>query len=260
MISALRFTGRGLALIPYLSLGLLLVLAVHLDRLGKLDPPRLTQWWNTGLLKLLGLRLTVHGEPIATGHMSVANHVSWLDISVIAACERTRFVSKAEVQHWPVIGALATAAGSFYLARGKHGTRPLIEQLVPYLQGGGSLTIFPEGTTTSGEMVLPFHPRLFAAAIESERPVQPVVLRYGRAPDGVNIAPYVGDDVMIWHILRLLRYPAIGIEVTFLPAIDPAGLDRSELAKVARAAIEAVLRPADVALPSASNGETLAAA
>lgn len=243
MSAALRFLARGLRLLPHLAVGMGLALAIKLDFRGWLQPEPLTQWWNARLLRILGLRLTLRGAPVAGGHVTVANHVSWLDIPLLAACERTRFVSKAEVRNWPVAGWLANAAGTFYLARGKHGTRPLLNRLVPFLRRGGTVAIFPEGTTTAGEGVLAFHARLFAAAIEAERPLQPVALRYGRTPAGDNIAAYVGDDVLLFHILRLLRSPGLSAEVVFLPPISAAGRERAELAQATRAAIEAALQP-----------------
>lgn len=263
LVTSLRFTGRGLWLIAHLLLGLLLVTVVTLDFSRKLRPEPLTQWWNARLFGIFGLRIRIRGRAVAGGHVTVANHVSWMDISLIAACEQTRFVSKAEVRHWPVVGQLATAAGSFYLSRGRGGTGPLLKQLTPFLQRGGSVTIFPEGTTTTGEALLPFHPRLFAAAIDARLPIQPLLIRYGRTRDGRNIAPYVGDDVLFWHILAMLRNPALDVDVIYLPPISPDGLDRNELARRTHDAIAAELQPtaaeAPAVTPHAEAAKLLAA-
>ncbi len=252
--TALRFFFRGVWLIAHLMVGMALVTVVRLDFTKRIRPEPLTQWWNRHLFGIFGLRITVRGQPVSSGHVTVANHVSWMDIPLIAACERTRFVSKDEVRHWPIVGGLATAAGSFYLSRGKHGTKPLLAQLTPFLQNGGSVTIFPEGTTTDGTAVLPFHSRLFAAAIDANLPVQPVAIRYGRAADGRNIAPYVGDDVLFFHILTLLRNPGLDIEVSYLPAIPAVG-DRAELARQARDAIALTLSP-PMPLPDVASNAT----
>jgi 1-acyl-sn-glycerol-3-phosphate acyltransferase len=255
LVIAARFTLRGIWLIAYLLLGMLLVLTVTLDFSRRIPPEPLTQWWNGGLFRIFGIRIVIRGQPVSGGHVTVANHVSWMDISLIAACERTRFVSKAEVKNWPIIGQLATAAGSFYLDRGKNGTKPLLEKLTPFLHGGGSVTIFPEGTTTRGESVLPFHPRLFAAAIDAQLPVQPLVIRYGRTADGRNIAPYVGDDVLFWHILAMLRNPHLIVEAIYLAPIHPGIADRGQLAELARNAILAELQPAPLVPSAASNSD-----
>lgn len=239
-MARLSFAVRCARLGFHLLLGMLLVGTVGLAR-GRIRPEPLTQWWNQRLFAIFDLRIRIHGEPVETGHLTVSNHVSWLDICLIASCERTRFVSKSEVRHWPIVGSLASAAGTFYLKRGRGGSRPLITQLVPYLQGGGSLTLFPEGTTTTGESVLPFHSRLFAAAIESNRPVQPVAIRYGLAADGRNIAPYVGEDVLFDNILELLRNPGLEADVFYLPAIAAGTHERDALAAATRGAIEKAL-------------------
>lgn len=239
-MASLRLAVRCARLIAHLLLGMLLVGTVGLAR-GRIKPEPLTQWWNQRLFAIFDLRIRIHGKPVDTGHLTVSNHVSWLDICLIASCERTRFVSKSEVRHWPIVGSLATAAGTFYLQRGRGGSRPLITQLVPYLQGGGSLTLFPEGTTTTGESVLPFHSRLFAAAIESKRPVQPVAIRYGLTADGRNVAPYVGDDVLFDNIVELLRNPGLEADVFYLPAIPAGAHERDELAAATRSAIEKAL-------------------
>lgn len=231
----LRFALRAMLLSLHLAYGLLLGLLVALAPF--ISRERLGSHWSGLLIRLFGIRLTVHGRPMACGGLIVANHVSWLDIPLLWACTPTRFVSKSEVEHWPVAGWLADAAGTFYLRRGKHGSRPLLNQLVPYLRARGSVVIFPEGTTTCGEEVLPFHPRLFCAAIESARPVQPVALRYGHGTHGEPLAPFVGDDDLVSHVLRLLRNHALEAEVIFGEVLAPASQSREALAEAARDAI-----------------------
>ena len=172
--------------------------------------------------------------------MGVANHVSWLDIPLIAACETTRFVAKSDVRHWPVAGWLADAAGTFYIRRGKGGARPLLDKLVPHLAAGGSVVIFPEGTTTDGAGVLDFHARLFAGAIEAGCPVQPIAIRYGRARDGRDIAPFIGDDDLVSHIWRLLQEPGLVAHITYGEPLR--GNERDALAQAARSAVCAALK------------------
>lgn len=226
---------RATRLILHLVVGVLLCGAVHLDRLGWLNPQRLTQWWNSVLLDILNIRLTIHGRPVRGARMSVANHVSWLDIPLIAASEPTRFVSKSEVRHWPVAGWLANAAGTFYIQRGKGGARPLLDQLTPHLAQGGNIVIFPEGTTTDGSHVRDFHARLFAAAIDAQCPVQPIAIRYGRGHDGSAVAPFIGNDDLVSHLWRILREPALGAELTYCAPL--CGSERDALALAAHEAV-----------------------
>jgi len=234
---------RGVRLVVHLSLGLLMAVAIHLSQ-RRLSGERAMHWWTGVLLEIFNIRLVVHGEPLPGARFTVANHVSWLDIQVIGACEPTRFLSKSEIAHWPVAGWLADACGTFYIRRGKGGSRPLLNQLLPHLRAGGSIVVFPEGTTTDGRTVLPFYPRLFAAATESGCPVQPLAIRYGRAPDGTDVAPFIGDDDLVSHILRLLQTPELVAEVTYCKPLAPAGLDRDQLCQAAWEAVQAVVMPA----------------
>ena len=228
----LRVCYRGARLIVHLLVGLLLVAVVALDRLSRINAQQLMSWWCGITLDIFGVRLIRHGAPHMGARVTVANHVSWLDIIVIGACEPTRFVAKSEIRDWPIAGALANACGTFYIRRGKGGARPLLDKLVPHLQNG-CVTIFPEGTTTDGRQVLPFHPRLFAAAIEARCAVQPAALRYGLSASGENIAPFIGDDDLVSHILRLLKEPELVAEVTYCAPLSSIGRSREELALLA---------------------------
>lgn len=247
----MRSGPRALLLILLLLAGLALAGALLLDRRGRLPREQLAQWWNRRLLAILNVKLRVTGQPVNAPQLTVVNHVSWLDINIIGALLPTRFVSKSEVRDWPIAGSLADAYGTFYLHRGKGGSKPLLEKLVPHLRKGGSVTLFPEGTTTDGSSVRPFHPRLFAAAVDSGCRVQPVALCY--APG--SVAPFIGEDTLASHILRVLQEPAIHVDVMFCPALSTIEADRDELAHAAeysiRRVVEAVsleaLRYTDVA-------------
>jgi 1-acyl-sn-glycerol-3-phosphate acyltransferase len=235
---------RALLLVVHVAWGLALAawLALGAPRQPR---ERLAQRWHRRLLAILGLRLRVEGVPLREPHMTVANHVSWLDIPVLGALEAlepVRFVGKSEIRDWPVAGWLATAAGTFYLRRGKGGTAPLLDRLVPHLRAAGSVAIFPEGTTTDGSEVRPFHARLFAAALDAGCPVQPVTIQYGLSDDGDNIAPFIGDDSLAGHILRLLRCPALEVRVLYGPPLQPT-VSRDELAREAECFVRAALQP-----------------
>lgn len=253
----LRTLFRATTLSAHVLWGLVLASLVNLDFTGRLDPERLASHWQRRMLRILGIRVLVRGQPLQGGRLSMANHVSWLDIPVIGACAPTRFVSKSEVRDWPVAGWLANACGTFYLRRGKHGSRPLLDKLVPHLKSGGSVVIFPEGTTSAGTEVLTFHSRLFAAAIESGAPVQAVALRYGTGTCGNAIAPFVGEDDLLSHLLRLLRNRELTAEIIFGAAIDPAGCSRENLAEQARNSIRTALRmPPETDRTPAMRAET----
>ena len=243
----LRFLWRTARLLMHVLFGLLLALIVHLDFSHRLSPEKLAGLWSRGLLRILGIRWRVRGHAPITHGVIVANHVSWLDIPLIVASMPTRFVSKSEVRHWPVAGWLADAAGTFYLRRGQGGSRLLLNRLIPFLRQGGNVAFFPEGTTSSGPETLPFHPRLFAAAVEAACPLQPISVRYSRASNGANIAPFVGDDDLVSHLLRLLRNRELDAELILGQVLDPSGQTREHLSEQTRTCIESQLKPPFVA-------------
>jgi len=231
---------RALLLVAHLAWGL--VLAAWLALGGRARREALAQRWHRRLLAIFGVRLRVEGMPLREPHVTVANHVSWLDIPVLGALEPTRFVGKSEIRDWPIAGWLATAAGTFFLRRGKGGSTPLLERLVPHLRAQGSVVIFPEGTTTDGTEVQPFHARLFGAAIVACCPVQPVTIQYGLSDEGENLAPFIGDDSLAGHVLRLLRAPGLQVRLLYGPPLHPT-VSRDELAREAECFVRGALQP-----------------
>ncbi|MDP3858516.1 MAG: lysophospholipid acyltransferase family protein [Stagnimonas sp.] len=238
------FLFRCLRLICHVALGLVLASLIKFDFTRRIDADDWARRWLKRLMRILGIRFSIHGSPVEGGQMIVCNHVSWLDIPLVGAALCNRFVAKSEIQHWPVAGALANCIGTFYIRRGPGGSRPLLEKLRPHLHGGGSVVIFPEGTTTAGREVLPFHPRLFQAALDAGCPVQPVALRYGRAADGRDLAPFIGDDDLVSHIVRLLKAPGLSAELHYCVPVFPEALeDRHGLARRAEDSIRRRVAP-----------------
>jgi lyso-ornithine lipid O-acyltransferase len=241
----LRVTLKSARLILHLLIGLVLAGLIKIDRGSRLPRERMGTWWHRILLRILDVRLSTRGTAVAGSRVFVCNHISWLDIPVVGACEPVRFVSKAEIQYWPIAGWLANAAGTFYLRRGAGSTKQLIASIDAHL-GHGTIVFFPEGTTTDGKTVLKFQPRLFACAIETGRAVQPVALRYGNAANGLVTAPFIGDDDMVSHLIRLIKNGPITAELIYCPPIDPAGYDRAGLAEAAHTAICTCIAPAAI--------------
>jgi 1-acyl-sn-glycerol-3-phosphate acyltransferase len=251
---------RGARLLGHVIAGVTAATAVRLDPSGRLHPQPVARWWSRKLLRILNLKLQIRGSALNGPRVTVANHVSWLDIPLLAAGGDYRFIAKSEIRSWPVAGWLADAAGTFYIRRGKGGARPLLERLVPHLISGGSVVLFPEGTTTAGDDVLPFHARLFAAAVESGTDVQPVTLRYLPSADGRAVAPFIGDDDLLSHILRLLRESELRAELIYGESIASTTVERDELARIARQQIQQSLqRPAPERPAQAQSPTRLAA-
>lgn len=165
------------------------------------------------LCKLLGFRLQINGQAPPQAALFVSNHISWTDIPVLAACTPLRFLAKEEVGKWPLIGWLATEGGTLFIKRRSGQALRVREQITQALRDSQSILIFPEGTTTAGISVLPFHGRLLGAAADAGVPVQPISIGYRRdgLPDA--IAPFIGDDDFVGHLLRLLRQPPVTLEV-----------------------------------------------
>jgi 1-acyl-sn-glycerol-3-phosphate acyltransferase len=216
-----------------------------LTRFPRLDhPARMlrVRLWATRLLAILRVQVVVKGDPEAThraGALLVANHVSWMDIYVIFSVVRTRFISKAEVRGWPVIGWLAEAAGTLFLTREKKSDAMRINlMMASHLREGDCLTLFPEGTTSDGSELLPFFPSLFQPAVDAEAHVWPVRIRY-LTPDGEHCpdAAYHGGTSLGESLLRIARLKGVRAEVSFLAPIPSKGLRRRELAGAAEAAI-----------------------
>ncbi len=155
-------------------------------------------------------RLTVELKPEGSAPQSgllVSNHVSFADILVLGSISPTVFVSKSEVAHWPVIGSIAAAAGTIFIQRQRR-TDVARANLALHrtIEAGLLVTLFPEGTSSDGQQVLPFQPSLLQPAIETRAPVTPAFLQY-RDPLGqrVDEVAYFGDRHLqdcLWALVQ----------------------------------------------------------
>ncbi|MGB5832449.1 MAG: lysophospholipid acyltransferase family protein [Thiohalocapsa sp.] len=244
---------RGLRVTEHVFTGALLALAAGLSRRVGLQcrwVPPTACWWHQRLCRCLALRIESIGEP-APNALLIANHVSWLDVPALGALGRLTFVSKDEVRNWPVVGGLATAAGTLFIKRGANQASDVIQQIACRIEDGGAVLVFPEGTTSDGRALRRFHPRLFAAAQRARAGLQPVAIRYGSKAEPDPVAPFIGEESLVAHLFRVFRHPGIRVEIAFLTPIDPTGCDRRTMADAARSAIGAHLHiengPAELA-------------
>jgi len=201
----------------------------------------IVRWWHGRACRILGLVIERVGDPPSDSALLVANHVSWLDVPVLGGLGTIAFLSKAEVRDWPLMGWLAAAAGTQFIARGSGQANAVGERIGNHLGNHGCLAIFPEGTTTDGSEVKPFYPRLLAAANHAGVPVVPVALRYHRNGALDPVAPFVGDETILSHLRRVLVVPEIRVQVAFGRPLDAAQFDRRGLAVRAREEIVAML-------------------
>jgi 1-acyl-sn-glycerol-3-phosphate acyltransferase len=208
---------------------------MRFPRLSPAEREQQVQQWAERMLNLLGISLTVLGTPPAHGPvLVVCNHLSWLDILAIHAARHVRFVSKASVRHWPVIGTLSTGAGTLYIERERRRDAVrVVHHMTEALRAGDVIAVFPEGTTSDGHGLLPFHANLLQAAISSGAPVQPAALRFADAASGQNSdAPrYVDDDNLLASLWNTLKAPPLLAIVHFGELQPPAGRDRRGWAK-----------------------------
>jgi 1-acyl-sn-glycerol-3-phosphate acyltransferase len=201
--------------------------------------------WARGMLALLNVQLEIRGQPITQGPlMVVANHISWLDVLVMLAAQPVRFVSKAEVRHWPLIGWLATQAGTLYIERtSRRDALRVVHQVAAALQEGKIIAVFPEGTTTDGRSLLPFHGNLLQAAISVSSPVQAVALRFLDVPtQQISLSPaFVGDDSLLDSVWKMLTTEPVLAQLHFLPPQASAEQDRRVLAEQLQQQIAQIL-------------------
>jgi 1-acyl-sn-glycerol-3-phosphate acyltransferase len=200
---------------------------------GQLKPHEcalLVREWSRQMLRIMGVELVVQGVPPALGPvLLVANHISWLDILVMNAAHPARFVSKADVKHWPVLGALITGAGTLLIEReSRRDAMRVVHQMADGLRAHDTLAVFPEGTTGDGRALLPFHANLIQAAISAHAPVQPVALKYIDGPSGKRSdAPlFIGETTLVQSIWSTLRARGLRSEVRFGEAQVADGRDR----------------------------------
>lgn len=242
----LRATWRLLRALLHAVGGLCTILFVF-PRLDVAQQQARVQAWAARMLQVLGIGLQVRGRPPAGGPMLlVANHISWLDILVMHAARHCRFVAKADVRHWPLIGALATGAGTLYIEReSRRDAMRVVHHMAERLQAGDILAVFPEGTTSDGVDLLPFHANLIQAAIAAKVPAQPVALQFVDDATGrTSLSPcYVGDDTLVASLWRTVTGPRINAVVTFGDPQLPQGRDRRAWAADLRAAVQALRRP-----------------
>ncbi|WP_068683588.1 lysophospholipid acyltransferase family protein, partial [Variovorax sp. WDL1] len=199
-------------------------------KLSQAEREQRVQAWAARMLAIMGIRLVVQGTPPQGGPLLVvSNHVSWLDIITVHAARHVRFVSKANVQYWPLIGTLANGAGTLYIERERRrDALRVVHTMTEALCEGDVIAVFPEGTTGDGNSVLPFHANLLQAAISSGAPVQPMALRFADAATGeLSLAPrYIGNDNLPSSLWKVLKAPPLVAIVRFGKPQPSWGRDR----------------------------------
>ena len=199
---------------------------------------------------LRGMKIEIRVMGVFPEHGAViSNHLSYLDIVVFAAIHPCVFVSKAEIEKWPVVGWMTTMSGTVYVARGHGGSAMKARKgMQAAVDAGLPVVFFPEGTTSNGSGLLKFHGGLLAQVIDAGSPVTAAYVNYGFAEDNGPDASVV-DDVYYWgnrnmwaHIFKFLGLRGVRAEVKFEeePIAFSSLKNRKQAAIEARSAVAAL--------------------
>lgn len=203
--------------------------------------------WARAVARVIGLRAHVLGELGSGPCLLVANHLSYVDVVLLAALRPCTFVAKSEIARWPVLGFLARTMGTLFVEReNKRGLPRSRAQMERALAAGRTLVLFPEGTSTCGATVLPFHSALLAPAVELGLAVRHATLRYRTAPGerpAEQTVCWWGEMTFAAHLFELLRLPGFEAELE-LGSQALFDTDRKRLARRLHAEVARRLAPA----------------
>jgi 1-acyl-sn-glycerol-3-phosphate acyltransferase len=190
--------------------------------------------------RAVGVRTVISGTPCRVNVFFAANHLSWIDILVLAGTTGTSFIAHDGIEQWPVVGWLAAQNNTIFIAREKrHAVGNQVNQLRAALTRDQPVTLFPEGTTNDGGALLPFRPALFAGLMPPPRAlqIQPIYIDYG--PAAADIA-WFGNEGAGANARRVLaRSGPLVVTLHFLEPLDPANYpDRKAVAAETQKRIE----------------------
>ena len=218
------------------------LLAIFYPHLNQTKRRHILKTWSRQLLDILNIGIRTEGEwPVRGegGYLVVANHISWLDIFVLNTIYPSRFIAKAEVRNWPIIGWLCKRSHTIFIERAVRQNAASINRRVSVLlEQGICVGLFPEGTTTDGTRVGHFHSALIQPAIDAGVMLCPIALRYhDENARQSSAATFTGDTTLAHSIWRVLRSPRFDALLAFTPALATTGENRRVLAHAAQGAI-----------------------
>lgn len=191
------------------------------------------EWWAKSFVRIANVDVEVIGTPPAAPFFLVCNHVGYFDIPVIRTAAKGVYVAKHDIQDWPALGRMIRNLGTIYVNRGVKRDIPRAgEEVVERLSAGEGVIVFPEGTSSKGDVVLPFNSSFLAFAAKTDTPVSYAAISY-RTPAGY---PPPSDAVCWWddtpflkHLVKMFSLPRFTATVNFgdRPIINP---DRKHLA------------------------------
>lgn len=209
-------------------------------RLGQRSHHAVVRSWAKTVNGILGVEVTVEGTPPQPPYFLVSNHLSYLDITVFFEALDGFFLAKSEIAGWPLMGLVARSTGTLFVDRSrKSDLVRVIGEVESVLARGSGVIVFPEGTSTRGQEVLPFRPSLFEVAMRTDTPVSHAAVTYetppGAPPADLRVC-WWGDMPFVPHFMSLLTLPSIQAKLTFGTDSITAG-SRKDLASLAQAAV-----------------------
>ncbi|MGI5460101.1 lysophospholipid acyltransferase family protein [Streptomyces sp. CA-249302] len=233
----------SLTAVPRAVLRLVAVITVLLAGIALLPiggriPAGLVRRWAWWIVRAAGVRLRMTGAaPREGGLLLVANHISWMDIALMAAVRPARMLAKSDIRGWPVAGTLTAGSGALFIDRERLRALPqTVAAIADALRAGSAVAVFPEGSTWCGRAQGNFRRAVFQAALDADVPVQPVRLHYRLTGGAASTAPaFIGDDSLLASVWRVVSVRGLVAEVDVRPVI-PAGThpDRRTLARAAQ--------------------------
>ncbi|WP_078591668.1 lysophospholipid acyltransferase family protein [Streptomyces megasporus] len=262
VVGPLRRAARWAALTAVLAAGVAPAPAVR-----RSAPARRERWvrrWAGAITVALGVRVHVTGAPEAGTEgaaLVVANHVSWLDVPLLASVTPGRMLAKREIGDQPVLGRLVARGGTLFIDRERLRALPgTVGAITEALRAGSTVVAFPEGSTWCGRRQGVFRRAVFQAAMDAGVPVRPMAIRYrtrdGRPAATASSTPagtpaaFVGDDTLVASLRRVVAARGLVAEVTVLPPLPPgAHPDRRALARAAQEAVAGAAAPTTPTTP-----------
>jgi 1-acyl-sn-glycerol-3-phosphate acyltransferase len=204
------------------------------------------QLWSKGLCRIFGVRVRVAGSPPAPPFLLVSNHLSYLDILVLGTKLPCVFVAKAEIDGWPIFGAICRSVNTIFIDRRMKRKLPeILARIDRALDAKTGVVIFPEGTSGAGDGVMPFRSSLLELAAGHELPVHHVTLHYavpeGEMPVHLSVA-WWGEMPLGAHLKNFLALPRVEASLDFGDA-PIAAEDRKALAADLHREVSSRFRP-----------------
>jgi 1-acyl-sn-glycerol-3-phosphate acyltransferase len=191
------------------------------------------EMWTKSFVWLAGMKIEVIGEPPQPPFFLVTNHLSYVDIAVLRAIVKGVFVAKAEIKNWFLAGRIVADMGNIFIDRNNRRDIPRAgEKIIEALNGGEGVIVFPEGTSTKGEDVLPFNSSFFEFAAQTDLPVSYASISYrgneGDPPASQTVC-WWDETTFVDHMFRLFSAKGFTAIVTFGES-SVVNTDRKQLA------------------------------